>query len=361
MRALPFLTRTFAVITLLCAPVQSAASAENKDTQPAELPPTDVSPDKRLETLSTELKASRKTIPLEWMVKFPKPELVKKQTKETLRELYDKLLLFHDEVLEPTATNDKLFDKWAYNFEGVYTHRIMLEWQSFDIAWAEFLKLEKAISKTRMQRDHQTHTRFTASLADTNLRLWIGTHPEVLLPWIERFGANSLADEAGELPSWWLRSRCDYGLSLEAEGDVNKPHPKSSEWLQEYLETEQEPLDVRAGFLARQITYLHTGGRAQEALRLLNWWKTLHPEHFAKDPSLLHKSFFVFQIGLGDRAAARNVFRDLDELVEQGSLSRQNDLYRVVTQNYYQNLMRSDLSHQKHISRLSKDLNRQSK
>lgn len=340
-------------VTLALTAFQSKLLAQEESSPPpgkdASIEP---SPQEQLKSLSDELIAFRKTIPMEWMVKFPDPPLVQNQTKTTLRQLYGKLLAFYDENMEPTTGNEQLFAQWAYNFEGVYTHRIMLEWQDFDAAWGEFLDLDRKFSKIRIPRNPQAHQRFTASLADTNLRLWTGEHASVLMPWIEGFG-KSVADEAGKLPAWWLRDRCDYGMFLTVDGTTCAQHPKGAEWLRAYLLAEDEPLEVRSFCLARRVTHLHTERSPDEALVLLNWWEKLHPDEFVSNVSIIHKSFFVHQIGLGKRDKARSLFHNLDLLISQGSLSAENDLYRMVTQNYYENLMRSDLDHQSHISALA--------
>lgn len=356
-----YATRSAVIVSMFFMALTSLAATKDKtplaDTQ---LPATST-PKDTLVALSADLRALQKKIPFDWMANFPAPAIVPEQLKQEIKALHGKILAFEIQNLPPTPENARLFDLWIFSLKRTFSLRVMLEWQDFETSWTEFQKLERNFPNTDKYPAPQAHGKLIASLADIILQLWTSSHPSILIPWIEEFGEQSLADETGELPIWWLKKRCDCIWYLKDPINSRAQHPKTAEWLRAYLEAENENLDARSYVLSRQLTLLHSEARPLEALRLLTWWENLHPDDFSKNISLLNRSFFIHQIGLGDRVAARESLDRLDQLISEGSLSPANDQYRMVVQNYYENLMRSDLEHLRHIAQLTESRNCQDK
>jgi hypothetical protein len=307
---------------------------------------------KDLEACRTKLRALKTDIPQAWRVRFVKPATVPAPTKIALGNLSKSLI----DCLESNASNDadaaNKFEAWSSTYSEVFTLRIMLEWQNFETSWREFQVVQDLIARNSNKTPREHRAKAIADMANPILRLWIASNAAEVTPWIGKFETEWLMDGQGNLPAWWLRDRCDYGLALIANESTPESQNMAKKWTLAYLADQAIPLKRRAYVLTRYTLQMHTLGKADDAAAVLKWWEEKHPEACIDDIRFLHASFFVYQIGQGNREEARKVLERLDGMVRSGALSPEDDRFRIITQNYYQNLRSSDLEHSMMTSKL---------
>ncbi len=315
------------------------------------------SPSEGLEALRQAHRALIADVPQAWRVRFASRDVFSVSTIEALQALSDDLLDWLDALPVDHPEAVRLTTSWTSIFKNVFTLRIMLEWQSFEPSWQQFGLLLPSLAEMSswLGREHVAKT--TAALADPILRLWLNEHHETLLPWIAEFESAWSTDAQGKLPSWWLKDRSTYAMSLTGN-DSNSDLGKLGErWMLDYLGDASVPLSRRTSLASRYALQMHSLGHPERAGSILAWWEQQHPEATASDVRFLHMKFFVHQIGHGNREAARQILERLDALIESGALRPDDDRFRVVTQNYYRNLRHSDLDHAMLTSQLVESRN----
>lgn len=313
-----------------------------------------VSSRETLESFRQQHRALLGEIPQAWRVRFASREAIPAETIAALDTLSSGLLEWLDSLPTDEPDYSKLFTSWTSIFKDVFTLRVMLRWQSFEPAWQEFQHLQQNFLQTATQLPREQIAKSTASIADPILRLWIREHHETLLPWISDFQTRWLSDTEGNLPAWWLKCRCDYAMALtgsETEPDLVKT---GKDWLFGFIGDDSVSPELRAPITTSYALQMHTLGQPEVAASILDSWEKQQPEAASQDVGFLHIKFFVHQIGLGDREAARQVLERLDAIVASGDLCSEDDRFRVIAQNYYRNLRHTDLDHTMLTSQLLK-------
>jgi len=330
-------------------PVQSAHRQQSEST-----PPVD-----GLDAFRAELNALNAQIPDAWKMQFAEPASIPATIKRSVRDLSDRMLQLLQSKHQAQPSEFKELASWSSTFKEVFALRIMLEWQRFEPAWLNFHAVKNSLTERMQPIEKVERAKAIAAISDPILRLWLATQSHEILPWMQEFEDQSLVDDKGRLPTWWLRDRCDYTLTLVGrDSDLNN-QAVGEKWLLAYLADTSAPVKRRAYTLTRYALHMHTLGKPDAAMRVLNHWAKLNPDACVDDIRFLHASFFVHQIGQADRQAARQVLDQLDRMVESGSISQEDDRFRIITQNYYRNLRHSDLEHAMLTSQLLESRNRQ--
>lgn len=335
----------FFVLILAFMPVLAWASESGASPSAAPSQSPVATPRESLEAFREKHRALIADVPQAWRVRFAPRDAIPASTIDTLQNLSTGLLDWLDSFSGDQPDAAPLITSWTSIFKDVFTLRIMLEWQIFEPAWQEFGLLQPRLVErsSRLPREHVAKA--TAALAAPILRLWLQEHHDTLLPWMEEFETQWLADAQGKLPSWWLKDRSGYAMSLTGSDSSFESGKVGEQWILDYLADSSTPLNRRTSLASRHALHMHSLGHAERAGTILAWWEKQHPEATAQDVRFLHIQFFVRQVGHGNREAAREILARLDALVESGALSPEDDRFRVVTQNYYRNLRHSDLDH----------------
>jgi hypothetical protein len=303
------------------------------------------SPREALEAFRQQHRALIADVPQAWRVRFAPRDAISVSTTDALQALSDDLLGWLDALPADHPEAARLTTSWTSIFKDVFTLRIMLEWQSFEPAWQQFGLLQSNLAEMSSQLGRGHVAKTTAALADPILRLWLNEHHETLLPWISEFESGWSTDSQGKLPSWWLKDRSAYAMSLTGQESTSEIGKLGERWMLDYLGDASVLPDRRTSLASRYALQMHSLGHPERAGAILAWWEQQHPEATANDVRFLHMKFFVHQIGHGNREAARQILERLDALIESGALRPDDDRFRVVTQNYYRNLRHSDLDH----------------
>ncbi len=272
-------------------------------------------PGQDLEACRTQLRALRAEIPQAWRVRFVNPATVPAPTKIALGNLSQSLIGCLERIPRNDTDAAKKFEAWSSAFSEVFTLRIMLEWQNFETSWREFQAVQDMIARSANEIPREHRARAIADMANPILRVWIASNAADITPWIGKFEAEWLVDAQGNPPAWWLRDRCDYGLALTGHGATPESRNLGKKWTLTYLADQATPLKRRAYVLTRYTLQMHTLGKADDAAAVLKWWEEKYPEACIDDIRFLHASFFVYQIGQGNREEARKVLARLDDMV----------------------------------------------
>jgi hypothetical protein len=348
---------TTCLFLLAVLPFPSWAAESQARPATTEVEPRTASPHETLEAFRQEHRALIAEIPQAWRVRFAPRDAIPGATIAALHSLSSDLLEWLDTLSGDQPDYSRLFTSWTSIFKDVFTLRVMLDWQSFEPAWQEFQRLQPRLAETASQLSREHAAKTTATIAGPILRLYVREHHETLLPWMNDFESRHLSDTEGNLPSWWLKSRCDYAMVLTgSEGDPDLVNT-GKQWLLEHLRDPSVSQSRRASIATRYALQMHSLGQPEAAASILDWWEKQHPDLASQDMRFLHISFFVHQIGHGNREAARRILERLDSLVESGSLCPEDDRFRVVTQNYYRNLRHTDLDHAMLTSQLLESRN----
>lgn len=335
----------FCILILALLPVLAWASESGAPPSATPSQSPVATPRESLEAFRKQHRALIADVPQAWRVRFAPRDAIPAPTIDTLQNLSTGLLDWLDSLPVDQPDVAPLITSWTSIFKDVFTLRIMLEWQSFEPAWQEFGLLQPRLLERSSRLPHEHVAKATAALAAPILRLWVQEQHDTLLPWMEKFEIGWLADPQGQLPSWWLKNRSDYAMSLTGKDSSFESSKVGEQWIFDYLADSSTPLDRRTSLVSRHALHMHSIGHAERAGTILAWWEKQHPKATAQDVRFLHIQFFVRQVGHGNREAAREVLALLDVLVESGALSPEDDRFRVVTQNYYRNLQHSDLDH----------------
>ncbi len=305
-----------------------------------------------LEAYRIEFKALHASIPQAWRTPFVSSVTVPAATKVALRNLSQSLTASFERLPQSDPEITRKIKIWSYLSREVFTLQVMLEWQNFETSWREFELAQERITQCNLDIPRELRAEAIADLVTPILRFWISSHTTELTPWIEKFETEWLVDSKGNLPVEWLRLRCDLSLALAKHETTPENQNLGKNWTLAYLINSEIQLKNRTFILTRYTLHMHSMAKTEDAVAILKWWKGQHPDECIEDIRFLHASFFVNQIGKGDREEARKVIDHLDALVSSGSLSPEDERFQVIIQNYYQNLQSSDLEHTTMTSKL---------
>jgi len=217
------------------------------------------------------------------------------------------------------------------------------EWQSFEQAEAGFRGWEKTL--TLVFGETEAATMISPLLASYMMDKAAEEPKGTLKLWREMDARYTSLLRGYPLFSWTQRARLIAERLLEAYPAVASEENIAIEaWWDSGLRDERLPIAERTNALTTKAGRMYGRLQAEEAAALLTQWAQAHPRETAENAYFLMRQYFVEAVGLGNRAAARDIFLKLDALQRQGVMESRDPIWQLVTENYYRYLQADDLT-----------------
>jgi hypothetical protein len=135
--------------------------------------------------------------------------------------------------------------------------------------------------------------------------------------------------------------------SVRKGGEAEGPEKQIRQWLEKYCENESTSIADRTMVVAWRADQLYSRGEFAAADSLLTSWLNRFPNEASASYPFQKTMFFVKQIGMGERASARECLKRIDHLIETGAVTKDDSMLALITQNYYLHLYPSTLMFEK--------------